>query len=176
MLVAGLGLVLDETLPDHRLKISCPPWGTRHRPGFALIGQVDWSPPGWWRGPAVGGYVGARIARRLRAGGCARSSTFGLSSCWLLYKALVDTKRPADASARRAAVVQLTRRSGSSVPPAVRRRGDREDSPCVRPCSARGRRRTRRRDDYHADHVHIRSRRPAAAAAGGTSFPSRYTA
>jgi uncharacterized protein len=92
MLVAGLGLVLDETMARvTALKnIVSAVVGVVTVLVFALIGQVDWAAVGVVA-PAtlVGGYVGARIARRL-PGAVLRAIivTFGLAvGGWLLYKA-----------------------------------------------------------------------------------------
>jgi uncharacterized protein len=92
MLVAGLGLVLDETMARvNALKnIVSAVVGVVTVLVFALIGQVDWAAAGVVA-PAtlVGGYVGARIARRL-PGAVLRAIivTFGLAvGGWLLYKA-----------------------------------------------------------------------------------------
>jgi uncharacterized membrane protein YfcA len=92
MLVAGLGLVLDETLARiTALKnIVSAVVGLVTVLVFALIGQVDWAAAGVVA-PAtlIGGYVGARIARRL-PGAVLRAIivTFGLVvGGWLLYKA-----------------------------------------------------------------------------------------
>jgi uncharacterized membrane protein YfcA len=92
MLVAGLGLVLDETLARiTALKnIVSAVVGVVTVLVFALIGQVDWAAAGVVA-PAtlVGGYVGARIARRL-PGAVLRGIivVFGLTvGGYLLYKA-----------------------------------------------------------------------------------------
>jgi uncharacterized protein len=70
MLVAGLGLVLDEVLARiNALKnVVSAVAGAVTVVVFALIGQVDWAAVGIVA-PAtlVGGYLGARIARRLPA-------------------------------------------------------------------------------------------------------------
>ena len=93
MLVAGLGLVLDQTLARvnalKNIVSAVVGWVTVLV--FALIGQVDWTAAGIVA-PAtlVGGYVGARVARRLPAAVLrAIIVTFGLAvGGWLLYKAL----------------------------------------------------------------------------------------
>jgi uncharacterized protein len=92
MLVAGLGLVLDETMARvTALKnIVSAVVGVVTVLVFALIGQVDWAAVGVVA-PAtlVGGYVGARVARRL-PGAVLRAIivTFGLAvGGYLLYKA-----------------------------------------------------------------------------------------
>jgi uncharacterized membrane protein YfcA len=68
MLVAGLGLVLDETLARvSALKNAVSALvGLLTVVAFALFGQIDWAAVGVLA-PAtlVGGYVGARLARRL---------------------------------------------------------------------------------------------------------------
>lgn len=92
MLVAGLGLVLDESMARvTALKnIVSAVVGLVTVLLFALVGQVDWAAVGVVA-PAtlVGGYVGARIARRL-PGVVLRTIivTFGLVvGGYLLYKA-----------------------------------------------------------------------------------------
>ena len=92
MLVAGLGLVLDESMARiTALKnIVSAVVGLVTVLLFALVGQVDWAAVGVVA-PAtlVGGYVGARIARRL-PGAVLRTIivTFGLAvGGYLLYKA-----------------------------------------------------------------------------------------
>jgi uncharacterized membrane protein YfcA len=70
MLVAGLGLVLDETLQriNARKNLISAVCGTTTVIVFVLIGTVDWVAVAIVA-PAtlVGGYVGARVARRLPA-------------------------------------------------------------------------------------------------------------
>jgi uncharacterized membrane protein YfcA len=70
MLVAGLGLVLDESLRrvNARKNLISAVCGTTTVVIFAVIGTVDWVAVGIVA-PAtlVGGYVGARVARRLPA-------------------------------------------------------------------------------------------------------------
>jgi uncharacterized protein len=70
MLVAGLGLVLDETLRriNARKNLISAVCGTTTVVIFTLIGTVDWVAVAIVA-PAtlVGGYVGARVARRLPA-------------------------------------------------------------------------------------------------------------
>jgi uncharacterized membrane protein YfcA len=70
MLVAGLGLVLDETLTrvNARKNLISAVTGLVTVAVFALIGQVDWVAVAVLA-PATlaGGYLGARLARRLPA-------------------------------------------------------------------------------------------------------------
>jgi uncharacterized membrane protein YfcA len=94
MLVAGLGLVLDETLARiSALKnVISAVVGVVTVLVFALVGRVDWAAVAAIA-PAslVGGYLGARVARRL-PGAVLRAVivTFGLVvGCILLVKALV---------------------------------------------------------------------------------------
>jgi uncharacterized membrane protein YfcA len=93
MLVAGLGLVLDETLARvNALKnVVSAVVGLVTVLVFALIGQVNWAAAGIVA-PAtlVGGYVGARVARRLPAAVLRTIIvTFGLAvGGWLLYQAV----------------------------------------------------------------------------------------
>jgi uncharacterized protein len=70
MLVAGLGLVLDETLTrvNARKNLISATSGLVTVVVFALIGEVDWVAVGVLAPATVtGGYLGARLARRLPA-------------------------------------------------------------------------------------------------------------
>ena len=70
MLVAGLGLVLDETLPriNARKNVISAVTGLVTVVVFALVGQIEWVAVAVLA-PATlsGGYLGARLARRLPA-------------------------------------------------------------------------------------------------------------
>ena len=70
MLVAGLGLVLDETLArvSARKNLLSATVGLVTVVVFALVGDVDWAAVGVLAPATItGGYLGARLARRLPA-------------------------------------------------------------------------------------------------------------
>lgn len=70
MLVAGLALVLDESLTqiNARKNLISATSGTVTVVVFALIGEVDWAAVGVLVPATIaGGYLGARLARRLPA-------------------------------------------------------------------------------------------------------------
>src|SRR5437763_7380901 len=93
MLVAGLGLVLTESLRrvNARKNLISAVCGLTTVVVFALIGTVDWAAVGILAPATVtGGYVGARLARRLPAPVLrALIVTFGLSvGGYLLWRAV----------------------------------------------------------------------------------------
>jgi uncharacterized membrane protein YfcA len=93
MLVAGLGLVLDEALArvNARKNVVSTATGIITVLVFAAVGQVDWVAVGVLA-PATltGGYLGARLARRLPAPALrAVIVTLGLAvGVYLLIRAL----------------------------------------------------------------------------------------
>ena len=93
MLVAGLGLVLAESLRrvNARKNLISAVCGLTTVVVFALIGTVDWAAVAILAPATVtGGYVGARLARRLPAPVLrALIVTFGLSvGGYLLWRAV----------------------------------------------------------------------------------------